>query len=262
MSNLFFSGLEALQQIEHEKARQQANAASRKFLNFFLSDGDQKTIRMLLPQPIVYWAHVFDKGKDKYVCTDHKNGCPLCKSKALNSRPQQRGLMPVRWIDAPTYNDKEQDDILFLWDMNYPPLLAFAQAVSVLKKGDITSADYIVTRAVSGTTSQYGFYRQDSEPFSEKDHKVLSEIPDWSEIIVAPSQDQLNWLLSNQAGYFSSPKSAASKPAAVPKPSYDRKAEAAQQPVAQPLAKAAVAEEQPPFEPDSESPVRPASDFI
>ncbi len=266
MTSLFFSGLDALHEIEKEKARRQSEQAANKFLNFYLQDGDQKLARMFLPQPIIYWAHVFYVGnkQDKYVCTDHVNGCPLCKCKPLNSRPTQRGFMPVRWMDAPEYNEKPQDDRLFLWDMNYPPLIAFAQAVAVLKGGkDITSAPYIITRAVSGNNSVYGFHRQDPEPFSELDQKVIAEIPKWEEIIIAPTQEQYDWILSNKAGYFPTPKQgAAKKPAAgVPKPSYDRKAEAAAQPAPQATYQAPQESEAPPFEPD-ESPVRPASDFV
>jgi len=246
--SLFTTGLQALQSIEQESLRRKENEDGRKYLKIWFKDGDSKVLRFLMPEPVIYFAHVFDKGRVQYVCTDHKYGCKICKAKHLQSRPSQLGKIAVRYVDAPDYNDQPQNNRIFIWDMTYPSLKTFAVTVSKLKKGNMTDAYYDVVRTGTGSTTSYQYFRQDPEPFTEEEQELLTQLPNWEDVIKAPTEQELADLLSGNVPFSVGPEKKS-----VPAPSYDRRAAAAPK-------KPVEDTETPPW--DDELPVRSASDFV
>jgi hypothetical protein len=249
--SLFTTGLQSLQAIEQEAIRRKESEDGRKYLKVWFKDGDSKVFRFLMPEPVIYFAHIFDKGRVQYVCTDHKYGCKICKAKHLQSRPSQLGKIAVRYVDAPDYNDQPQNNRIFIWDMTYPSLKNFAVTVSKLKKGNMTDAPYDVVRSGTGSTTSYQYFRQDPESMTEEEQQLLTELPNWEDIIKAPTAQELDDLISGNVPF---PVAVEGKKA--PAPTYDRRAEAAA-----PKRKAVEEDEEtPPW--NDEIPVRSASDFV
>ena len=221
MSSLFSRGIQSFQDIEAENLRQAANKELRKLgPPFFFQDGEVKTLQFYYDAPIIYWAHCWYKPtRAIYICTDHEAGCPICRSPELDSRPQQCGYMPVRWLDAPEYSNKPQNDILFNWDMRYSALAGMFLAQKMLKEGALNDSVYVVGR--NGNT--YAFNRQSKYAMTEKDYELMKGIPKWEEVIKPPTKDELELLLSGRRGIgkFGNNTGASGN---VPPPAYNRAA--------------------------------------
>ena len=186
--SIFYTSDEALEEISAEKDRIETARANRlDCKKIFWSDGQTKIVKLLTDKPAaVYYDHSFDKGKERYVCTDKKNGCPICKEKKLKSFPGQKGIIGVRWVDAPEYRDEPQDEVLFVWDMPRAALEALTVAYNKYK-GRLTNREWEITR--SGNS--YIFLPSDDKiELEDWEEALLDDMPDLTKLIVAPTEEE------------------------------------------------------------------------
>jgi len=192
--SIFSTGLEALESIQEEAKRIEERKPSN--LRVWFKPGEKKIFRMLLPAPIVFYQHVFNKGRDRYVCTDHKNGCAICK--ALNDNPVQTGIMPVRYIDAPLYNDKPQNNRIFMWQMSHGVLKTMA--ILINKYGDklVDKLTFEIERKKDNQNSKDYVFLPEMDELEEIDTTLIKEVKalDWSEEVKAPTEERIKALIA------------------------------------------------------------------
>lgn len=200
---MFKRGYEA---VREEKQRQDENRekAGKALWRFFLSkDGDEAQVRFLTEEPINFEEHTVKtvrNGKEAYdnvICTRNLScGCALCNS---GDRPSFKGAYLMYDRRPSEYTDKNGKK-----QTSNGQLRLYVQGARVLSQLDrlsarygLTSRDYIITRAGSGTSTTYMFDRTD-DTGKLTEAEIKNMLPEKLREEFDGTQDSLYDILQNQ----------------------------------------------------------------
>lgn len=192
--------------VEEEKRREKAREAKRgKLFRFFLKDGDEDVpVRFLTEEPILFYEHDFNQGKEHYTCT----GEGECEHCADGHRATYRGAWLI--VDGRTFEMDEWDakgnktgkkkkvkDRIKLFVRGSTDI---AKLASQSKKYGLTSRPWFATKTGKDQSTSYVLDRSDAkDPLTKAQiKKLLEQLPEKYRDLYDGKEDSLYSIVEAQ----------------------------------------------------------------
>lgn len=199
---LFTKGFNA---VKEKVARDNEQQALRKFRYLWFKENQEVVVRFLDTDPVVFYEYSFEKGKKNFL-SDSPDGDDLLGIH-FNRKPSMKIMIPCLIRSEDPEKDASQVYII-KQGIRFSKKLDFNSDKLAKKKLDLTSQDFIITRIGSEIDTQYEFELLDKSPLTAEEKKL--ELPDWSKILVLPTEEEVKRYINRTSDNDSKEKS--SKP--------------------------------------------------